>query len=102
MPLLTIDIGLNPELFELAGLEITWHGLFTAVGVLVGVAVAAAIARRVGYKEDTIYNVALALIIGGIIGARGLYVIENWSQWHLHLRGAHRRRDRSLGLCPPD
>jgi phosphatidylglycerol:prolipoprotein diacylglycerol transferase len=75
---LTIKIGLNPELFEVIGLEITWHGLFTAVGVVVGVAVAAAFARRAGYHEDTIYNVALALVIGGIIGARGLYVIENW------------------------
>ena len=77
--LLTIKIGLDPELFEMLGLEITWHGLFTAVGVVVGVAVAAAFARRAGYHEDTIYNVALALVIGGIIGARGLYVIENWS-----------------------
>ena len=79
--LLTIKIGLDPELFEVLGLEITWHGLFTAVGVVVGVAVAAAFARRAGYHEDTIYNVALALVIGGIIGARGLYVIENWSQF---------------------
>ena len=79
--LLTIKIGLDPELFEMLGLEITWHGLFTAVGVVVGVAVAAAFARRAGYHEDTIYNVALALVIGGIIGARGLYVIENWSRF---------------------
>ncbi len=83
--LLTIKIGLDPELFGVFGLEITWHGLFTAVGVIVGVAVAAAFARRVGYHEDTIYNVALALVIGGIIGARGLYVIENWSQFENNL-----------------
>lgn len=79
--LLTIKIGLDPELFEVLGLEITWHGLFTAMGVVVGVAVAAAFARRAGYQEDMIYNVALALVIGGIIGARGLYVIENWSRF---------------------
>src|SRR3972149_5169914 len=77
--LLTIKIGLDPELFEVLGLEITWHGLFTAMGVVMGVAVAGAFAKRAAYKEDTIYNVALALVIGGIIGARGLYVIENWS-----------------------
>ena len=76
--LLTIKIGLDPTLFEAVGLEITWHGLFTALGVVGGVAVATAFARRSGYREDTIYNVALALVIGGIIGARGLYVIENW------------------------
>lgn len=77
--LLAIKIGLDPQLFEVAGIEITWHGLFTAVGVVVGVAVAAAFGRRAGFNEDSIYNVALALVIGGIIGARALYVIENWS-----------------------
>ncbi len=79
--LLTIKIGLDPTLFEVAGLEITWHGVFTALGVVVGVGVAAAFARRANYQDDMIYNVALALVIGGIIGARGLYVIENWSQF---------------------
>ncbi len=75
--LLTIKIPLDPTLVELGGLEITWHGLFTAVGVIVGVAVAAWFGRRAGFSEDTIYNVALALVIGGIIGARGLYVLEH-------------------------
>jgi len=77
--LLTIKIGLDPTLFEVGGLEITWHGLFTAVAVIVGVGVAALFARRAGFNEDIIYNIALALVIGGIVGARGLFVIENWS-----------------------
>lgn len=79
--LLTIKIGLDPTLFEVGGLEITWHGLFTAVGVIVGVGVAAWFGRRAQFHEDTIYNVALALVIGGIIGARGLFVIEEWSRF---------------------
>jgi phosphatidylglycerol:prolipoprotein diacylglycerol transferase len=79
--LLKIEIGIDPTLFEVAGVEVTWHGVFTAVGVIVGVAIAAWLARRLGYPEDMIYNVALALVIGGIIGARGLYVIENWSDF---------------------
>ena len=77
--LLAIKIGLDPKLFEVAGVEITWHGLFTAVGVIAGVGVAAIVGRRAGFNEDSTYNVALALVIGGIIGARALYVIENWS-----------------------
>src|SRR3990172_6414357 len=79
--LLAIKIGLDPQLFEVAGIEITWDGVFTAVGVVVGVAVAAVYGRRAGFNEDSIYNVALALVIGGIIGARALFVIENWSQF---------------------
>jgi phosphatidylglycerol:prolipoprotein diacylglycerol transferase len=79
--LLSIEIGLDPTIADVAGIEITWHGLFTALGVVAGVAVATYFARREGYPEDMIYNVALFLVIGGIIGARGLYVIENWSEF---------------------
>jgi phosphatidylglycerol:prolipoprotein diacylglycerol transferase len=79
--LLSIDIGIDPTILDEGGIEITWHGLFTALGVVMGVAVATWFARRSGYKEDQIYNVALALVIGGIIGARLLYVIENWSDF---------------------
>jgi len=79
--LLKIEIGIDPTLIEVVGLEVTWHGVFTAIGVIVGVAISAWLARRMGYPEDMIYNVALALVIGGIIGARGLYVIENWSRF---------------------
>jgi phosphatidylglycerol:prolipoprotein diacylglycerol transferase len=79
--LLAIKIGLDPTLFDVAGVEVTWHGLFTAVGVVAGVSLAALLGRRAGFTEESIYNVALALVVGGIIGARGLYVIENWSQF---------------------
>lgn len=78
---LEIRIGIDPTLVDVAGLEITWHGLFTALGVVSGVALATWLARRAGYPEDMIYNVALALVIGGIIGARGLYVLENLEQF---------------------
>src|SRR4030042_515994 len=74
---LVIKIGIDPQIAKIGGLEITWHGVFTAAGVVWGVAVAAFFARRAGFDEDTIYNTALALVIGGIIGARALFVLEN-------------------------
>ncbi len=79
--LLTIKIGIDPTIFDVVGVEVTWHGLFTALGVVAGVGIAAVLGRRAGFGEDSIYNVALALVIGGIIGARGLFVIEEWSQF---------------------
>ncbi len=74
---LVIKIGIDPEIFEIGGLEITWHGLLTALGVVVGVLMAAFLARRAGIDDDTIYNMALFLVVGGIIGARALYVLEH-------------------------
>jgi phosphatidylglycerol:prolipoprotein diacylglycerol transferase len=79
--LLKIEIGIDPTVFDVGGIEVTWHGVFTALGVIIGVSISAWLARRMSYPEDMIYNVALALVIGGIIGARGLYVIENWSNF---------------------
>jgi len=78
---MVIKIGIDPEIFGFAGLEITWHGLFTALGVVVGVVVAAFLARRAGIDEDTIYNMALCLVVGGIIGARTMYVLEHLSDF---------------------
>jgi phosphatidylglycerol:prolipoprotein diacylglycerol transferase len=78
---MVIKIGIDPEIFEIAGLEITWHGLFTALGVVVGVFMAAFLARRAGIDEDTIYNMALCLVVGGIIGARALYVLEHFGDF---------------------
>jgi phosphatidylglycerol:prolipoprotein diacylglycerol transferase len=78
---LVIKIGIDPQIAKLGGLEIAWHGVFTAVGVICGVGVAAFFARRAGLGEDAIYNTALALVIGGIIGARVLFVLENLDQF---------------------
>ncbi len=78
---MVIKIGIDPEIFEIVGLEITWHGLFTALGVVVGVFMAAFLARRAGIDEDTIYNMALCLVVGGIIGARALYVLEHFGDF---------------------
>lgn len=79
--LLTIEIPLDPNLFRVGGLEVTWHGLFTALGVVAGVALAVFFGRRAGYSEDVIYNISLFLVVGGIIGARALFVIEHWDRF---------------------
>jgi phosphatidylglycerol:prolipoprotein diacylglycerol transferase len=73
-----IKIGINPEIGSFGGLLLTWHGVFVAVGIAVGVWVAVQFAKRVGIIEDDAYGVALVAVICGIIGARALYVIENY------------------------
>ena len=72
-----IEINLDPNLLFLGPFLITWHGLFTAVGVLVGVWVAARLSPRVGVDPDNTYNLAFWCVAGGIVGARLLFVAEN-------------------------
>lgn len=79
LTLLTIEIGMNPELRDFGGVLITWHGVFTAVGIAAGVFAAVVLGRRRGFIDDDAYSVALAAIPCGIIGARALFVAERWS-----------------------
>jgi phosphatidylglycerol:prolipoprotein diacylglycerol transferase len=75
--LLTITIDWNPRITELGPFELTWHGVFTAVGIAGGVYLGAWIARKEGFTEDDAYSIALVGVPVGIIGARAMWVIEN-------------------------
>src|SRR3990172_9479747 len=76
--MLTIEIGIDPEIRDFGGLLLTWHGVFTAVGIAAGVYVAVLIARGRGFIDDDVYSAALVAIPAGIIGARALFVFERW------------------------
>jgi len=79
VPVLAIEIPFDPRIVTIGGLMLTWHGLFTAVGILAGVQIALWLGRRHGYNEDDAYTLALIGIPSGIMGARLLFVAEHWS-----------------------
>ena len=78
LALLTINIGIDPEIRQFGELLLTWHGVFTAVGIAAAVYVAVLFGRRLGFLDDDVYSAALIAIPAGIIGARALYVVERW------------------------
>ena len=78
IPLLVIEIPWSPNILEFGGFVLSWHGLFTALGILVGVQLTLRIARAVHYDEDDIYALALVGVPSGIVGARLLFVAEHW------------------------
>jgi phosphatidylglycerol:prolipoprotein diacylglycerol transferase len=75
--ILSISIGMDPKLADIGPFELTWHGIFTAVGIAAGVYLGAWIGRRQGFTEDDAYSIALVGVPAGIIGARAMYVLEN-------------------------
>lgn len=77
--LLYININIDPNLGTIGPFQITWHGVFTALGIAAAVIVAAYFGKKHGILEDDVYNVALWGVPGGIVGARLLYVIEHAS-----------------------
>ena len=76
--LAAISIGMGPNLIQTAGFVLAWHGIFTFVAVAVAVFLAASWGRREGLNADAIYSVSLWSIIGGIVGARVIHVIDFW------------------------
>jgi phosphatidylglycerol:prolipoprotein diacylglycerol transferase len=80
--LLSITISWDPNIAEFGSLQLTWHGIFTAIGIAAGVYLGAYLGRREGFTEDDAYSIALVGVPCGIIGARALYVLENQERFH--------------------
>lgn len=76
-----IIIDLDPVLVRLGSLAVSWHGLFTALALLVGLWLAARLARARGVRADHIGRVACWGMLGGLVGARLLHVIDAWETY---------------------
>jgi phosphatidylglycerol:prolipoprotein diacylglycerol transferase len=72
----SVTIELAPE-FEVGPLTVAWHGLMTAVGILVALWLALRFARERKLVADLITRAAVAMAIAGLIGSRAYYLVEN-------------------------
>lgn len=68
---------MHPVLFQFGPLKVYAYGLSVALGFIVSTYLARQEARRQKIEPEKIVNLALGLIISGIIGARILYVVQN-------------------------
>lgn len=71
---------MKPILFQWGDLSLHSFGVMVALGFLAGLWVAARNARRAGLPDDVIYDLAPWLVIGGLLGARALYVLSYWDR----------------------
>lgn len=78
--LASIEIGINPNLIDAGNFILSWHGVMTFVAVAVAVYLVARWGGKEGMIVDSIYSVAVWAIIGGVIGARVLHVIDFWDE----------------------
>lgn len=77
-----IEIGLDPFL-RIGSLSLSWHAIWSLIGMAAAVAVAARFARGLA-TFDQVYAIAITGIVGGLIGSRALHVIEEWPQAYAH------------------
>jgi phosphatidylglycerol:prolipoprotein diacylglycerol transferase len=72
-----VEVGPNGKPI---GLPIRGYGVMMMLGTVCGVGLAAYRAWQVGIDPETIYSLAIAMFLAGIVGARLFYVIEYWNQ----------------------
>ena len=81
MSFATIVIDLDPNLFQVGPFLVTWHGVFSVLGILAAARLAQWLASRDDIPGERIYDMAVWMVIFGLVGARVLYVWENYQQF---------------------
>ncbi len=66
--------------FQIGSLTVHWYGIFVAAGFMAGYWTAMRRGLRDGLSPDNVADVVFWLLLGGIVGARGLYVITFWRE----------------------
>jgi phosphatidylglycerol:prolipoprotein diacylglycerol transferase len=71
-------ITLDPIIFNIGHLQLRWYSLIVLIATIVGVWLVAREAARKGFKKEDIYNSALWIVFGGLLGARLFHVLDHW------------------------
>ena len=74
-----------PQLFHLGKFFLPTYGLLVSIGVLVGLWISVRNSERLGINGDDAWNLGILVVLCGIIGAKVLYVINDWSIYKDHL-----------------
>ena len=75
---LSIVIDLDPNLFKLGPFLITWHGVFAVLGILAGARLGLWLLSKDGVDVSHGADGVAWMVVVGLIGARLLYVWENY------------------------
>ena len=100
-----IEIDIAPNMFSSGSFVLSWHGFFSFVAVATAVFLVGRWARFRGVLADDIYTIAVWAIVGGVLGARLVHVVDHWGSFyqdnpvpdHRRLEGGHRPLGRHPG-----
>jgi phosphatidylglycerol---prolipoprotein diacylglyceryl transferase len=76
-----IFINVDPTIVRLGHFSLRWYGLFIGLAIVAAFLVALREARRKGVAEDDVYGLGIWAVLGGILGARLLHVIDRWPDY---------------------
>ena len=81
LPFLAIPIRIDPVMADFGPFTLTWHGLFTAIGIIAGVSLSVWLVKKDGIPPEVGQEIALVGVPSAIVGARLFYVFEHWDRF---------------------
>jgi phosphatidylglycerol---prolipoprotein diacylglyceryl transferase len=73
-----------PQLFHIGSFYMPTYGLLVATGVLLGLWISARNSEKQGIDPEHAWNLGIYVVLAGIIGAKVLYVINEWDEYSGH------------------
>jgi len=74
-----------PQIFHYGRFFLPTYGLLVSTGVLIGLWISVRNSERMGIDGDKAWNLGILVVLCGIIGAKILYIINDWSLYKDHL-----------------
>jgi phosphatidylglycerol---prolipoprotein diacylglyceryl transferase len=73
-----------PQLFHIGRLFLPTYGLLVSVGVLIGLWVSGRNSEKHGINPEHAWNLGILVVLCGIIGAKILYIVNDWGYYTSH------------------
>ncbi|HEV2715301.1 MAG TPA: prolipoprotein diacylglyceryl transferase [Terriglobales bacterium] len=75
-----------PRLFHIGNFSLPTYGLLVALGVLIGLWISVRNSEKQGINGDDAWNFGILVVLCGIVGAKILYIINDWGYYTSHPR----------------
>ncbi|RIK32546.1 MAG: prolipoprotein diacylglyceryl transferase [Anaerolineae bacterium] len=72
-------VSIDPIIFHVGPFALRWYSLILLTAITVGIWLVAREAERKGFRKEDIYDAAVWIVVGGLIGARLFHVLDHWS-----------------------
>ena len=80
-PVSASKLNVFPRLFQIGNFYLPTYGVLVASGVLLGLWISVRNSEKQGINGDDAWNLGIFMVLAGIIGAKILYIINDWSSY---------------------
>ncbi len=73
-----------PQLVHIGRFSLPTYGFLVSLGVLIGLWISVRNSEKLGIDPDNAWNLGILVVLCGIVGAKALYIINDWSSYAAH------------------